>query len=195
MKVLILDNYDSFVYNIAQHVGSLGADPIVRRNDEITVEEIRQLAPDRIIISPGPGNPEEVRSFGICGTVISEFGPTIPTLGICLGNQGIGCTFGARIVRAGVLMHGKTSRIIHDGKGVLSGVENPLVATRYHSLVIDRNSLPSYLKVTALSLDDGEIMGIRHASYPIEGIQFHPESIMTKEGIKILHNFLRQVGG
>jgi anthranilate synthase, component II (EC 4.1.3.27) len=194
MKVLILDNYDSFVYNIAQGVGSLGAEPIVKRNNEVSLREIEELSPDRIIISPGPGNPEDRKSFGVCGEVIANISTKVPTLGVCLGNQGIASVFGAKIIRAKFLMHGKTSRIIHDGSGVLKGVENPFIATRYHSLVIDRNTLPNYFKITAISLDDAEIMGIRHVVYPIEGVQFHPESILTKEGIKILYNFLQPIG-
>lgn len=191
MRVLIIDNYDSFVYNLAQYVGSLGAEPLVHRNDMVSLAAVRELAPDRIIISPGPGNPEDARFFGVCSEVLREVSPEVPTLGVCLGNQGIASTFGAKISRASRVVHGKTSRIVHDGKGVLRGIGNPLQATRYHSLVVDRASLPDCLKVTALALDDAEVMGVRHSEYPIEGVQFHPESIMTPEGIGIVRNFLK----
>ncbi len=191
MKVLVIDNYDSFVYNLEQYVGSLGATPIVRRNDNIRLEQVKELAPDRIIISPGPGNPMDRKYFGVCSDVLRNVSQAVPTLGVCLGYQGIGSTFGANIKRATRLMHGKTSRIVHDGKGVLSGVENPLEATRYHSLVIEKESVPDCLKISSVSLDDAEIMGIRHKEYPIEGVQFHPESILTQPGIKIIANFLR----
>ncbi|MDG6898187.1 MAG: aminodeoxychorismate/anthranilate synthase component II [Nitrososphaerota archaeon] len=192
MKVLIIDNYDSFVYNLAQYVGSCHAEPVVLRNDKATPEKVSQLSPDRIIISPGPGTPSDRRYFGRCEDVLKDVSTSVPTLGVCLGNQGIGHAFGAKIVRAAHLMHGKTSRIVHDGKGVLTGVENPLSATRYHSLVIDKTCVPEELKVTALSLDDGEIMGVRHNKFPIEGVQFHPESILTPEGMKIIGTFLRE---
>ncbi len=190
MKVLILDNYDSFVYNLAQYVGALGSEPVVVRNDQVSASQVGDLKPDRIIISPGPGDPSNSRDFGICAAVLTGISRKVPTLGVCLGNQGIGCAFGGRVVRANRVMHGKTSRIVHDGKGVLEGVGSPLQATRYHSLVVEKESLPAELKVTALSLDDAEIMGLRHAEYPIEGVQFHPESITTPEGMKIVRNFL-----
>jgi anthranilate synthase component II len=190
MKVLIIDNYDSFVYNLAQYVGELGATPQVFRNDKITKKEAIALKPDRIIISPGPGNPEDEHYFGVCSSLLTSLSKTVPTLGVCLGNQGIGAVFGGKVVRASRLMHGKTSRIVHDGRGVLKGVENPFEATRYHSLAIDKQSIPECLKVTALSMDDAEIMGVRHIEYPIEGVQYHPESIMTGEGKKIIRNFL-----
>ncbi|MER3469711.1 MAG: aminodeoxychorismate/anthranilate synthase component II [Nitrososphaerota archaeon] len=191
MRVLILDNYDSFVYNLAQYVGALGAKPIVKRSDEITFEQARRLAPDRIIISPGPGRPGG-RSFGISGRVIQELGPEVPLLGICLGHQGIAQAFGAKVGRAARVMHGKLSEILHDGRGVLTGLPNPFSATRYHSLVVERESLPKELRVTALSVEDGEVMGLRHTRYPIEGLQFHPESIMTGQGMRILRNFIRR---
>jgi anthranilate synthase component II len=191
LKVLIIDNYDSFVYNLAQYVGSLGSEPIVRRNDSLSVADVKGLSPDRIIISPGPGNPEDEHYFGVCEGVLNEVSPGVPTLGVCLGNQGIAHAFGGRIVRASKVVHGKTSRIVHDGMGVLQDIGSPLQGTRYHSLVVDKKSLPSSLKVTALSLDDAEVMGLRHRKYPIEGVQFHPESIMTPEGIGIVRNFLR----
>jgi len=191
LKVLIIDNYDSFVYNLAQYVGELGAQPIVIRNDKVSLADARRLNPDRIMISPGPGTPEDERYFGVCKRVLEELSTDIPTLGVCLGNQGIGYAFGAEVTRASRLMHGKTSRIRHDGKGVLRGISNPFVATRYHSLVIKPGSVPSCLTVTSRSLDDSEIMGLRHTRYPVEGVQFHPESIMTSEGMKIINNFLR----
>ena len=192
MKVLILDNYDSFVYNLAQYVGTLGAEPLVLRNDSVTVDEVEGLSPERIIVSPGPGNPEDDRSFGVCAGVLKGISRDVPTLGVCLGHQGIGHVFGARVGRAPIVMHGKTSRIVHDGKGVLQGVASPLQATRYHSLVVQKEGLPSELRVTALALEDAEIMGLRHSRYPIEGVQFHPESIMTPEGMKIVRNFIEK---
>lgn len=190
MKVLVIDNYDSFVYNLAQYIGELGAKPIVYRNDKITVKKALGLKPDRIVISPGPGTPEEPRSFGVCSQILKHISPSVPTLGVCLGHQGIVWTFGGRIVRAKKVMHGKTSLIRHDGNGIFRGVKNPVEATRYHSLVVDEATLPSCFKVTAVAIDDGEIMGVRHKFYPIEGVQFHPESIITEQGKEILKNFL-----
>ena len=192
MKVLILDNYDSFVYNLAQYVGALGAEPVVVRNDEVSVEQVEKMRPDRIVISPGPGDPSDSRDFGVCGEVLRGISREVPTLGVCLGNQGIGHVFGGKICRAGRVVHGKTSRIVHDGMGVLEGVSSPLQGTRYHSLVVQKEGLPRELKVTALALDDAEIMGLRHREYPIEGVQFHPESIMTPEGMKIVRNFVEK---
>ncbi len=192
MRVLVLDNYDSFVYNLAQYVGTLGADPLVLRNDRVSLEEVKRLAPDRIVISPGPGSPEDVRYFGVCAKVLEEVSREVPTLGVCLGHQGIGAVFGAKLGRAGRVMHGKTSRVVHDGRGVLQGVGNPLQATRYHSLVVLKEGLPKELKVTAVALEDAEIMGLRHSEYPIEGVQFHPETIMTPEGMKIIRNFVER---
>ncbi len=194
LKVLVIDNYDSFVYNLVQYVGELGAEPIVYRNDEITLEKAARINPDRIIISPGPGTPEDRRYFGVCSDILLSISRRVPTLGVCLGHQGIISTFGGKIARAKRLMHGKTSMIKHDGDGVFRGVRNPLHATRYHSLVGDKERIPPCLKVTAESLDDGEIMGIRHVKYPIEGIQFHPESILTTDGKKIIRNFLGSGG-
>jgi len=190
LKVLVIDNYDSFVYNLVQYVGELGAKPIVYRNDQITLEKAIDLHPDRIVISPGPGTPEDVRYFGVCSEILRKMSSQIPTLGVCLGHQGVIFTFGGKITRGRRLMHGKTSVIRHDCKGIFRGVENPLEATRYHSLVGDRESIPSCLEVTAESLDDLEVMGVRHVEYPIEGIQFHPESILTCSGKRIMNNFL-----
>jgi len=190
MKVLIIDNYDSFVYNLAQYVGEFGAEPLVYRNDQLTLKKALRLKPDKIIISPGPGTPSQPRYFGVCSQIIRHLSPKVPTLGVCLGHQGIIWTFGGRIVRAGRVMHGKTSPVWHDGRGIFKGVENPIQATRYHSLVAERASLPRCLAVTAVSLDDGEIMGVRHVEYPIEGVQFHPESILTRGGKQMVKNFL-----
>jgi anthranilate synthase component 2 len=190
LRVLIIDNYDSFVYNLAQYVGELGGDPLVYRNDMISLGRAGRLKPDRIIISPGPGNPEDARYFGVCTSILLKMSPKIPTLGVCLGHQGIGSTFGAKIRRAANIKHGKTSQISHDGKGVMKGIANPFQATRYHSLVVDRTTLPAELRITANSQDDNEIMGLRHSEYPIEGVQFHPESIITYEGKKIVKNLL-----
>ncbi|MBS7624832.1 MAG: aminodeoxychorismate/anthranilate synthase component II [Candidatus Bathyarchaeia archaeon] len=190
MKVLIIDNYDSFVYNLVQYVGELGGEPIVCRNDKITLKKAAMINPDRIIISPGPGNPADRKYFGICSDVLLTLSVKVPTLGVCLGHQGIIHVFGGRIIPAKRVMHGKISLISHDGEGIFRGVKNPFEATRYHSLVGDKSSLPACLKVTAKSLDDDEIMGVRHRLYPIEGVQFHPESILTQEGKKIIKNFL-----
>jgi anthranilate synthase component 2 len=191
MKVLVIDNYDSFVYNLAQYVGELGGAPEVFRNDKITLAQVRDMAPDRIIISPGPGHPADERYFGVCERILQEVSPNVPTLGVCLGHQGIGTSYGGKVSGASRLMHGKTSMIVHDGQGVLKGVKNPFEATRYHSLAIQKDDIPAELLVTALSMDDAEIMGVRHRTYPVEGVQFHPESIMTAEGKKIIRNFLR----
>lgn len=190
MKVLVIDNYDSFVYNLFQYVGEFGGCPVVYRNDQITLGQVTELRPDRIIISPGPGTAEDTRYFGTCSTILQQVSCKVPTLGVCLGHQGIISTFGGKIVRAKRLMHGKTSWIKHDSEGVFKGVKNPFEATRYHSLVGDRAAVPPCLRITAESLDDREIMGVRHLNYPIEGIQFHPESILTQEGKKIIKNFL-----
>jgi len=190
VKVLVIDNYDSFVYNLVQYIEELKGETIVYRNDQLTSRQVMQLKPDRIVISPGPGTPEKARYFGVCSAILQHMSCKIPTLGVCLGHQGIIYTFGGRIVRAKRLMHGKTSLIKHDGEGVFKGVKNPFQATRYHSLVGDRTSIPSCLKITAQSLDDGEIMGIRHVTYPIQGVQFHPESILTEDGKLLIKNFL-----
>jgi anthranilate synthase component 2 len=190
VKVLVIDNYDSFVYNLVQYIGELGGEPVVYRNDQITLKQAMQLNPERIVISPGPGTPEDPHYFGVCSAILQQMSCKIPTLGVCLGNQGIIYAFGGKIMHARRLMHGKTSRIKHDGEGVFEGVRNPFTATRYHSLVGDRGSIPSCLKITAESTDDGEIMGVRHRTYPIEGVQFHPESILCEDGKKIIKNFL-----
>jgi len=193
MKVLIIDNFDSFVFNLAQYVGQLGGEPAVYRNNEITPDLVAELGPDRIIISPGPGRPDDGRSFGSCMEIIREFGPEVPTLGVCLGHQGIAYAFGGSIVRARRLMHGKTSKIEHNGDPLYDGVENPLIATRYHSLVCSRKNFPKCLEETATSLDDHAIMGLRHRDHPIYGVQFHPESILTSDGLRIIKNFLGAV--
>jgi anthranilate synthase component 2 len=190
MKILVIDNYDSFVYNLVQLVGELGGEPIVYRNDELSLDMAKKLQPDRIIISPGPGTPENLRYFGTCSAILKNISPIIPTLGVCLGAQGIVHVFGGRIVRAKRLMHGKTSMIKHDGEALFKAVRNPFRATRYHSLVAEKATIPSCLKITAEALDDSEVMGVRHIVYPIEGIQFHPESILTEDGMRIIKNFL-----
>jgi len=190
LKVLVIDNYDSFVYNLVQYIGELGAETIVFRNDQVTLKQIAKLKPDKIVISPGPGTPEDARYFGVCTAILQHLSCEIPTLGVCLGHQGIIHAFGGKIVSAKRLMHGKTCTIKHDGKGVFNGVHNPLTATRYHSLAGDRQSIPACLEITAESIDDGEIMGVRHAKYPIEGVQFHPESILCEDGKLIMKNFL-----
>jgi anthranilate synthase component II len=190
LKVLILDNYDSFVYNLAQYVGELADEVVVKRNDEVNIPAVRRFSPDKIIISPGPGTPTDPRYFGICTEVLRKVSCETPTLGVCLGHQGIVYSFGGKIVRAKRLRHGKTSPIRHDGKGIFRGLENPFEATRYHSLVADRRTLPDSLEVSAQSEDDGEIMGVRHRVFPIEGVQFHPESILTVQGHRIVENFL-----
>lgn len=193
MKILIIDNYDSFVYNIAQILGELGAEPVVIRNDKITLEEVRKMKPDGIVISPGPGHPADRKYFGVCTAVIKEMGPKTPILGVCLGHQGIVHAFGGRVVNAGKVRHGKTSPIQYTHDRIFENVANPFRATRYHSLVAEKDSIPDCLEVTARSLDDGEIMGIKHKQYPIEGVQFHPESVLTGEGRRMLQNFLSMV--
>ncbi len=185
--ILMIDNYDSFTYNIVQYFGELDADVKVYRNDAITLEGISKLAPERIVISPGPSSPEHA---GISVDVIKAFAGKVPLLGVCLGHQAIGYAFGGRIIRAGKLMHGKTSSIRHDEKDLFKGMSNPFQATRYHSLVIEEKTMPECLQITARSEDDHEIMGVRHKTLPVWGVQFHPESILTTEGKKILENFL-----
>src|SRR5690242_2990499 len=184
--LLMIDNYDSFTYNLVQYLGELGEDVVVRRNDEITLDEVAALEPDHIVISPGPCTPNEA---GVSVPLIERFAGKIPLLGVCLGHQSIGQAFGGHIVHARELMHGKTSDIRHERHGVFRDLPNPLQATRYHSLVIERDSLPECLEVTAWT-DDGEIMGVRHKSLAVEGVQFHPESILTEHGHDLLRNFL-----
>lgn len=187
--VLVIDNYDSFTYNLVQYLGELGADLKVFRNDQITLEQIRKMSPERVVISPGPGRPEEA---GISVAIVKALSMKIPTLGVCLGHQAIGFAFGGKIVSAKRLMHGKTSFIEHNSKGIFKSIENPFEATRYHSLVIDKKSVPDCLEITAFTKDeDREIMGVKHKDFPLWGVQFHPESILTKAGKDILGNFLR----
>ena len=185
--LLVIDNYDSFTYNLVQYFGELGADPQVKRNDAITPHEVEKMKPQKIVISPGPGRPEEA---GISMELIRKFGGKVPILGVCLGHQCMGEVYGGKVVRAGRLMHGKTSPIQHDGKGVFQGLPNPFEATRYHSLIVEKNSVPSCLEVCAETAE-GEIMGLRHREYPVHGVQFHPESILSKEGKDLLANFLK----
>lgn len=196
--ILVIDNYDSFTYNLVQYLGELGTEfPVaaeiqVHRNDKISLEQIQALQPDGVVISPGPGRPEDA---GISLQLIEHLGPTLPILGVCLGHQGIGQVFGGQVILAPALMHGKTSEIQHSGVGVFQGLENPFTATRYHSLAIERHSCPDVLEITAW-VDDGTIMGVRHRNYPhIQGVQFHPESILTTAGKQLLRNFLQGVSG
>jgi len=193
LKFLIIDNYDSFVYNIAQYLGELGVDCDVIRNDKITIDEIKQKNYDGIIISPGPGTPDDKKYFGVCSDVIKEMGSNTPILGVCLGHQGIISSFGGKVTNAGCVRHGKTSPVKHSESELFKGVKNPFKATRYHSLVGDKTIIPDILEVTATAQDDGEVMAVRHKKFLIEGVQFHPESIMTEDGKKILANFIRQV--
>ncbi|MEY4431110.1 MAG: hypothetical protein RLZZ533_1046 [Cyanobacteriota bacterium] len=193
--LLVLDNYDSFTFNLVQYLGELAAEhPItadlrVERNDALTLEQIRALAPDAILISPGPGDPDQ---SGVCLDVLRELSPTVPTLGVCLGHQSIAQVYGGRVVRAKELMHGKTSPVLHAGQGVFAGLPNPLTATRYHSLIAERDSLPECLEVTAW-LEDGTVMGLRHRDHPhLQGVQFHPESVLTQNGHQLLSNFLAE---
>ena len=187
--ILMIDNYDSFTYNLVQYMGQLGQDVMVYRNDEITLDEIGKLAPDAIFLSPGPCTPKEA---GITVDVIRKFHKSVPLMGVCLGHQAIGYAFGGNVVRAGRLMHGKTSPIINDGKTIFKGLPNPFTAGRYHSLLVERTSLPSCLEISA-ETEEGEIMGIRHRGYPVEGIQFHPESILTPHGKRIIKNYLEMI--
>lgn len=196
--LLVLDNYDSFTFNLVQYLGELAADyPLaadlrVERNDALTLEQIRALNPAAILISPGPGDPDQ---SGVCLEVLRELSPTVPTLGVCLGHQSIAQVYGGKVVRAKELMHGKTSPVLHEGEGVFAGLPNPLTATRYHSLIAERESLPDCLEITAW-LEDGTIMGLRHRDYPhLQGVQFHPESVLTQEGHALLANFLRSAQG
>ena len=193
--LLVLDNYDSFTFNLVQYLGELASDhPItdelrVERNDALTLEQIRELSPDAILISPGPGDPDQ---SGVCLDVLRDLSPSIPTLGVCLGHQSLAQVYGGKVVRAKELMHGKTSPVLHEGAGVFAGLPNPLTATRYHSLIAERESLPDCLEITAW-LEDGTIMGLRHRNYPhLQGVQFHPESVLTQSGRQLLSNFLAQ---
>jgi anthranilate synthase component II len=189
-RVLVIDNYDSFVYNLVQYLGELGAEPLVHRHDALTLDEIVALAPDAVLISPGPGRPEDA---GLSNAVIERFAGERPILGVCLGHQCIGQVFGGTVVRAPEVMHGKTSLIRHTGEGVFAGLPQPLEATRYHSLVVDRDSVPDVLEITA-ETGDGVVMGVRHRELPVEGVQFHPESILTTAGHDLLRNFLARAG-
>jgi anthranilate synthase component II len=189
-RVLVIDNYDSFVYNLVQYLGELGADPVVHRHDAVTLDEMRALEPDAVLVSPGPGRPEDA---GLSNDAIREFGERgVPVLGVCLGNQCIGQLYGGEVVRAEQVMHGKTSEVRHRGTGVFAGLPDPLTATRYHSLVVAADSVPDCLEVTAETAD-GTVMGLRHREHPIEGVQFHPESILTGSGHDLLRNFLALV--
>jgi anthranilate synthase/aminodeoxychorismate synthase-like glutamine amidotransferase len=185
--ILMIDNYDSFTYNLVQYLGELGAQIEVRRNDQTTLDEIEQMAPERIVISPGPKTPNEA---GLCLELIKEFAGRLPILGVCLGHQAIGQAFGGKVVRAPQIMHGKTSEIHHDGKTIFAGLPNPFAATRYHSLIVERASLPACLEISATS-PDGLIMGLRHKEMKVEGVQFHPESVLTAVGKRLLANFLK----
>jgi anthranilate synthase/aminodeoxychorismate synthase-like glutamine amidotransferase len=187
--VVVIDNYDSFTYNLVQYLGELGAEIRVVRNDEVSVEEVAAAQPRHIVISPGPGRPEQA---GITMDVIRHLGRTVPTLGVCLGHQAIGAVFGGRVVRAAVPMHGKTSTIEHDQCGVFAGIPSPFLAARYHSLVVADEGLPEALVVTARTVEDRTIMGLRHRTWPVHGVQFHPESILTSEGRRLLSNFLNE---
>jgi len=188
-RVLVIDNYDSFVYNLVQYLGELGADPQVHRHDAVTVDEVEALEPDAVLISPGPGRPENA---GVSTAVIRWAAGRVPVLGVCLGHQAIGAAWGGKVVRAPEVMHGKTSRIHHEGTGVFAGLPDPLEATRYHSLIVDRESVPDELEITATS-EDGLVMGLRHRNLDVEGVQFHPESILTASGHDLLANFLDRV--
>ena len=185
--IFVLDNYDSFTYNLVQYLGELGATLHVRRNNQVTLDEIAALAPSHIVISPGPGRPEDA---GLTPGVIERFGPSIPILGVCLGHQAIGLVCGGRVVRAPVPMHGKTSVIEHDGRGVFAGLASPIEASRYHSLIVEEQGLPDVLEVSARSRGDSIIMGLRHKTWPLQGVQFHPESVLTSEGRRMLRNFM-----
>ena len=184
--LLVIDNYDSFTYNLVQYFGELGADPVVKRNDAITPEEVEKLRPERIVISPGPGTPADA---GVSMEVIRRLGKTTPILGVCLGHQCIAEVYGGKVVRADRLMHGKTSPIRHEGSGVFAGLPNPFEATRYHSLLVEKSSVPACLRITA-DTAEGEIMGLQHRELPVHGVQFHPESILSREGKDLLRNFL-----
>jgi anthranilate synthase component 2 len=186
--VLVIDNYDSFTYNLVQYLGELGEHTVVARNDEVTLSEIVALRPTAAVLSPGPKTPREA---GICNDLLLELGPTLPTLGVCLGHQCLGYAYGAQVRRAAQVMHGKVSRVVHEGQSVFRGIPSPFSATRYHSLVVDRGSVPADLEVTAWT-DDGTVMGLRHRRHPLAGVQFHPEAILTEHGHQLLANFLEE---
>ena len=184
--IFVLDNYDSFTYNLVQYMGEMGAEMTIRRNDELTVDEVEALAPERILLSPGPCTPQEA---GISIELVQRFAGKVPILGVCLGHQAIGAAFGGDVVRAPKLMHGKTSEVEHDGKTVFTGIASPMTCTRYHSLIVSEKNLPGELEVSARTAD-GTIMGLRHRNYPVEGVQFHPESVLTDDGKRLIRNFL-----
>ena len=188
-RIVVIDNYDSFTYNLVHYLGELDCDPLVFRNDEIGLKELKELRPVSLVISPGPGTPEESRYFGLSLSILKNLSPEIPTLGVCLGHQGVAAAYGGKIVGAPELFHGKTSEISHDEKGIFRGIPVPFTAARYHSLMVDPGSLPDELIVSAWG-PDGQVMGIRHSKYPIYGVQFHPESILTENGKDVLENFL-----
>jgi len=189
-RVLVIDNYDSFVYNLVQYLGELGAEPVVHRHDAITLDDVEHIGPDGILISPGPGTPADA---GLSNDLVRTWGGRVPLFGVCLGHQCIGEVHGGRVVRAPEVVHGKTSQIRHDDTGLFEGLPNPLTATRYHSLVVDRQSVPDVLEVTATT-DDGLVMGLRHRELDVEGVQFHPESVLTAAGHRLVDNFLRRCG-
>jgi anthranilate synthase component 2 len=191
MTTILLDNYDSFTFNLYQYLGELDEAPIVLRNDRVTLEELKRLRPDRIVISPGPGSPDDRAYVGVCPEAIVHFAPSIPVLGICLGHQSIIHSFGGRVVRAPSVMHGKSSLVSHDGDGIFEGVQTPFPAMRYHSLIADAASIPDTLKVIARTAEDETIMAVRHREYPLYGLQFHPESVGTPDGKLVLKNFVR----
>jgi anthranilate synthase/aminodeoxychorismate synthase-like glutamine amidotransferase len=189
-KVLVVDNYDSFVYNLVQYLGQLGADPVVRRNDELTLSDVEELAPSGIVISPGPGQPEDA---GMSVPLIKALAGQVPILGVCLGHQAIGVAFGAKVVRAAQLLHGKTSQVSHDGRGIFEELPQPLTATRYHSLVVERATFSDDLEVSAWA-EDGTVMGVRHKALAVDGVQFHPEAVLTEGGHRLMANWLRSCG-
>ena len=191
VMVFVLDNYDSFTYNLVQYLGELGAEVVVRRNDQVTVPEVETMHPERILLSPGPCTPQEA---GISIDLVRHFAGKVPVLGVCLGHQAIGAAFGGEIVRAPKLMHGKTSEVQHDGRTIFKGLRSPMTATRYHSLIVQEKGLPKDLEISAYATENGGsrvIMGLRHKQFPVEGVQFHPESVLTREGKKLIENFLR----
>ena len=193
-RLVVIDNYDSFTYNLVQYFGELGYDPLVFRNDQIELDQLKELKPSYLVISPGPGTPEDSRYFGLSLRVLKSLSIKIPTLGVCLGHQGIAAAYGAKIIQAPELFHGKTSKIYHNKTGIFSGIKTPFTAARYHSLIIDKESITSELEITAWGPDE-QIMGVRHLRYPIYGVQFHPESILTENGKELLNNFLNLSGG